>query len=140
MLNVMATTQILPTGFTDHYLVSMGFNLPLASGGSSYWSLNTHLLNDMKFKDAFQAVWERIRSSKFEHANLRLWWDLAKGQVKSFCQQYSLYATKLQNLSIDSLKAEIAALEENINTAGKDTIGDRLLWTKKAILAELVRQ
>uniref|UniRef100_UPI00358E50A7 cingulin-like n=1 Tax=Myxine glutinosa TaxID=7769 RepID=UPI00358E50A7 len=31
-------------------------------------------------------------------------------------------------------------LEENINRAGKDTTGDRLLWTKKAILTELVRQ
>uniref|UniRef100_UPI00358EB4CC protein FAM200C-like n=1 Tax=Myxine glutinosa TaxID=7769 RepID=UPI00358EB4CC len=37
-------------------------------------------------------------------------------------------------------EAEIAALEENINTAGKGTTGDWLLWTKKAMLTELVRQ
>ena len=107
MLNVVTTSQILPTGFTDHSLVVLSFKLPLSSGGSAYWTLNTRLLSDKKkkCKDCFKAVWEKICTSKPEHANLRLWWDLAKSQIKSFCQQYSLYTTKMQSHSIDALKS-----------------------------------
>ena len=85
-------------------------------------------------------MWERIRSSKSEHARFRPWWDLAKCQVKLFCQQYSFYNHKLQKLSIDSLKAKIVALEQNMNGAGKGITCDQLLWTKRALLTELVRQ
>ena len=139
MLNVITTSQILPTGFTDHSLVVLSFKLPLPSTGSAYWTLNTRLLSDKKFKDYFKAVWKNICTSKFEHANLRMWWDLAKSQIKSFCQQYSLYTTKVESHSIELLKSEIVSLEGNNDDAGKDT-RDQLLWAKRTLLTEMVKQ
>ena len=48
MLNVVTSSKILPTGFTDHSCVMLSFKLPLSSGGSAYWTLHTHLLSDKK--------------------------------------------------------------------------------------------
>ena len=60
MLNFVTIFQILPTGFTDRSLVVLSFKLPLSSGGSAYWTLNTRLVSDKKkFKDCFKAVWEK---------------------------------------------------------------------------------
>ncbi len=62
-----------------------------------------------------------------------------KPQIKTFCQQYSLYSTKRQSISIDRLKREIVFREQNDDEVGKDT-RDQLIWAKKALLEEMVRQ
>ena len=103
------------------------------------WSLNTRLLQDKGFNDAFRVVWEKIRTSRCHVDSLQLWWDIAKTQIKTFCQQYSLYITKRQSISIDQLKREIVFPEQNDDEVGKDT-RDRLIWAKKALLEEMVRQ
>ena len=121
MLNVVSSTQIVPTGFTDHSLISMSFKLPFPPCGSAYWSLNTRLLQDKGFNDAFRVLWEKIRSSRSDFDRFRLWWDIAKTQIKPFCQQYSLYSTKRQSISIHRLKREIVFLEQNNDQDGKDT-------------------
>ena len=139
MSNVVSSTQIVPTGFTDHSLISMSFKLPFPPCGGAYWSLNTRLLQDKGFSDAFRDVWEKIRSSRSDFDSLRLWWGIAKTQIKPFCQQYSLYSTTRQSISIDRLKREIVFREQNNDEDGKDTC-DQLIWSKKALLEEMVRQ
>jgi len=103
------------------YIISMSFKLPFPPCGSAYWSLNTRLLQDKGFNDAFRVVWEKIRSSRSDFDRFRLWWDIAKTQVKPFCQQYSFYSIKRQSISIDRLKREIVFLEQNNDQDGKDT-------------------
>ena len=60
MLNVVSSTQIVPTGFPDHSLISMSFKLPFPPSGSAYWSLNTRLLQDKGFNDAFRVIWRKF--------------------------------------------------------------------------------
>jgi len=139
MSNVVLKSQIVPAGFTDHDLVMMSFNIPDPACGSAYWSFNTSLLNDKKnFKESFRDVWGKIRSSKFEHANLRVWWDLAKSQIKTFCQQYSSFSSRTHSLSIDLLRTQIVALEQKTD-GGKGSY-DKELWEKRALLTEMVKQ
>ena len=45
----------------------------------------------------------------------------------------------MQSHSIDTLKSEIVSREQNNDDAGKDT-RDQLLWAKRTLLAEMVKQ
>ena len=83
---------------SDHCGVQMSVQLdveviPQASTQrSTYWKLNTSILEEEEFLPNFAAFWVRISENKPQFEDLAEWWDqVAKPEIKDFCVGFSVY-------------------------------------------------
>ena len=59
-------------------------------GRSTYWKLNTSILEDSDFLPTFRSFWSDLCKSKSQYSDLADWWDVsAKPEIKQFCLVFS---------------------------------------------------
>lgn len=83
---------IYPTGFSDHHLCMIVFNLQKTRGHSYYWHFNVKLLQDASFCEKFYLFWAKWRERKTDFDDVVHWWDVGKAHIRIFCQNYTANA------------------------------------------------
>uniref|UniRef100_UPI00358FE40F protein FAM200C-like n=1 Tax=Myxine glutinosa TaxID=7769 RepID=UPI00358FE40F len=80
----------------------------------AYWSLNTRLLHDKKFNDAFRVVWEKIRSSRPEYDKQNID-EVGRGSCDQliWAKKAVLAETNVDNEVIQELIAGLPSVEED---------------------------
>ena len=110
-LSAFTRCFISPVGFSDHCMVQCTIRKCNVKPQSAYWHFNTALLEDANFRESFTFFWDVFSSMKTTFSSLQQWWDLAKIQIKVFCQQYTLNVTRDITRSLKALETEIVALQ-----------------------------
>ena len=104
---------------------------------STYWKLNTAILNEEDFLPHFIPAWRRMLDSRDKYMDIADWWDrLAKPEIKNFCIAYSINRKIQRNHTkkflLSSLKLvlakqdwdEVARIKEKLDTMIKsDAMG-----------------
>ncbi len=135
-LNVVGHADVAPSGFSDHHMVTLHLLSPARNRGAAYWTFNVSLLQNEAFLDAFRAFWEVIKLRKPSFSCLGQWWDNAKAQIRSFCQQYNSFCTKNETAMQTLIAKEILCLQSNLPAQSAERTCS-LLVKKKALLADL---
>ena len=135
-LNIVTHTGIVPSGFSDHHMVILRVHPPIRNRGAAYWTFNVSLLEDHLFLDAFRVFWRTLLQRKPSFPHLVQWWDNAKAQIRSFCQQYGAYQTRHDSALQFLVAREILSLQSNLSASNIERT-NFLLAKKKALLAGL---
>lgn len=128
-----ADCRILPVVFTDHHLVLTELVLTANGKSKSFWHFNVKLLNDFNFCQNFRLFWDKWRSQNF-FMSLSQWWEVGKGHIRVFCQQYASYSTVEVHRVMDQLEREIGELE------GASSSNTEMLVSKRQQLNALLRE
>ena len=88
------TSKIQPTSLSDHYGVSVTFQISEENPrGSGFWKMYMSILQQKKF-------WEYWQKKKIEYKNHNVWWDAGKMYVKAiitdFCTRKNKQINKKQ--------------------------------------------
>ena len=83
-------------------------------GRTTYWKLNTAILEDDEFMPSFKQFWHDVSSSKNDFTDIAEWWDLlAEPNIKGFCIEFSKIMRKRRNDTVRFLHSCLKlALEE----------------------------
>ena len=94
--NLVISVNHIPS-LSDHCGVKLEItlNLDVCSAKkdykSSYWKLNSAILNEEDFLPRFQCFWSTIENLSPEYADIAEWWDkCAKPSIKDFCIAFSV--------------------------------------------------
>lgn len=109
-VNVVKKCEIVPVGFTDHFLVSCQVFIANVKVKSKYWYFNTSLLSDLNFKEVFCFFWSQFKLRKQGFNDLRQWWDYGKIEIKMLCQQYAFNVSRDITRDMRQLESEIVNL------------------------------
>jgi len=110
-VNVVKKCEIVPVGFTDHFLVLCQVFIANVKVKSAYWHFNTSLLGDVNFKGVFCFFWSQFKLRKQEFNDLREWWDYGKIEIKMLCQQYAFNVSRDITRQMRLLESEIVKLQ-----------------------------
>ena len=102
----MTNCQIDPVGFTDNHLVLVELLLSPARKPGSFWHFNVKLLKDVNFCGNFKLFWANWGTKKELFPSLGQWWEVGKGQVRVFCQQYTSYSTRNIKRAMEQQEAD----------------------------------
>ena len=72
-LNLVLNTSILPSGFSDHHVVVMQFQLPFVKVVSPYWKFNAALLQNKFFVSSFKTFCAHYITMDQDFSCLRQW-------------------------------------------------------------------
>ena len=97
LVDSIVDVKHLPS-LSDHFGVKLCLRLNLQAPhvkkqqkASSYWKLNTAILQDEDFLPAFKYLWKDITESISSFQDIGDWWDeVAKPIIKKFCISYSI--------------------------------------------------
>ncbi|XP_053533103.1 transposon TX1 uncharacterized 149 kDa protein isoform X1 [Ictalurus punctatus] len=135
-LTLFTKCFIVPVGLSDHSMVQCIVSKENVKPKSAYWHFNTALLEDTNFRESFIYFWNVFKYEKMAFSSIQQWWDVAKAQIKAFCQQYTLNVTRDIVRSLKALETGIVELQ------CLETTGDRgqveALKSKKAIMNDLL--
>ncbi|KAL6480711.1 hypothetical protein MHYP_G00117440 [Metynnis hypsauchen] len=124
-------------GFSDHCMVQCTVRKSHVKPQSAYWHFNTALLDDANFRESFIFFWDVFSSRKTAFSSLQQWWDVAKVQIRVFCQQYTLNVTRDIARSLKALETEIVVLQGLAEATGNQGHIEALK-TKKTALSDLL--
>jgi len=123
---------ICPSGFSDHHLCMIVFNLQKTRCHSYYWHFNVKLLQDALFCEKFHLFWGKWRERKTDFDDVVHWWDVGKAHIRIFCQNYTANASHCFKKSVVELENEIKSIERSLfNQNGESS--ERLNEKKKAL-------
>jgi len=114
--NVVASSNIFPSIFSDHHMVTVGLSCPQFHRRSAYWKFNTSLLDDATFKEAFRNLWIAFAETKPYFNSSNLWWDNLKTQcfLSMFSQQFNSYMTRTSQITLAQLETQILKPENKL--------------------------
>ena len=131
--NVVASSNIFPSIFSDHHMVTVGLSCPQFHRISAYWKFNTSLLNDATFEEAFRNLWIALAETKPYFHSSNLWWDNLKTYIWLFCQQFNSYKTHTSRITLAQLETQILKLENKLAKQENET-NYKLLLEKRTQL------
>ena len=118
---------------SDHFGVTLKLHLSVnfiscpKIGRTTYWKLNTAILQEDDFLPSFKLFWKNICKTKSLYNNITEWWDIvAKVEIKQFCIGFSkqrkhkradtmsFLLSYLKVVSIDKNWTEVARIKEEI--------------------------
>ena len=135
--NIFLMCSIVPTGFSDHYLLLCNVFIQNILPKSAYWHFNSVLTFDKHFKEFLIYFWDVFRQRKGDFSSLRQWWDHGKTEIKLLCQQHTLNVTGDITRSMKDLENDIVELERlSESTANRGYF--EILKVKKLALADLL--
>lgn len=102
-----ANCQILPVGSTDHHLILVDLVLSPTGKPRLFWHFNFKLLHDFNFCENFKFFWANWRSKKESFPSLSQRWEVGKGQIRVFCQQYMSYSTVNIRGAVEKLESDL---------------------------------
>ncbi|MBN3281143.1 YTX2 protein, partial [Polyodon spathula] len=132
-LNKFIKARIIPSSLSDHHCLLITVLIQSEPHRASYWHFNVKLLQDVKFKQQFKLFWIIWKKEKAQYKDLRQWWDIGKIQIKCFCQQYTINATRSLNTAVRELESKILLLEERLNSEFKEQTLENLKEQKIAL-------
>ncbi len=135
--NLSPTTGILPSGFSDHHLITVNYHSHLSLNRHSFWKLNVTILENPSFRAAFEDVWSVLLNQKHQFTDQRLWWDNIKAQCRGFCQQFCFLRTQEERRIKASVEKEILQIQTNLKTRSSPQQELRLK-DKKAFLNTII--
>ena len=89
----LISTEHLP-GLSDHHMIVLTLEsnvvLPPIRKQSTFWKLNTKILDDSDFLLNFEPFWDSLLLKTADFSSISVWWeDLAKPKIRSFLQNFS---------------------------------------------------
>lgn len=137
-LNFFVGASIIPNSLSDHHCLLVSVLIPTEGHKSSYWHFNIQLLKDCKFGNIFKEFWKIWQKQKNNYQDLRQWWDIGKKQIKFFCQQYTLEATRSLDKAVRELERDILNLENNEDHSNEQTF--QKIKEKRHVLGSLLEE
>ena len=129
-----SSCEILPCGFSDHYLVKIIFEIPDSlPRGRDVWKFNVSLLQDEDFCSEVESFWAAwgAQENKNDFPDGRVWWDLGKFKLKKIAIKHSVRRSREKTTRKRELKEEFARYNQN-TLLDKEHIDDL-----KSALAEM---
>ena len=86
--------------------INLDFTLCLQPklGRTTYWKLNTAILDDPEFLPSFKQLWIDISQSKDSSPDIAEWWDVkAKPEIKDFCMEFSKHRKRKRRDTVQFL-------------------------------------
>ncbi len=137
--NKVMDVCISPNGFSDHHMVILVLNVKKTLKSNYYWHLNVKLLHDSCFCENFKVFWNNWKLKKSSFENLCQWWDVGKGNIRLFCQNYAFHTSTIVKTTVQTLQKDIQLLEKHLGSNNERIQGD-VLNKKKQELSSLLKE
>ena len=116
-------TKTVPVSFSDHscFYFDLVFDNIFVMG-KSYWKLNCAILYESGVKDDFKQLWDSLKREKCKYENILLWWEFAKGEIKSFYIEVCKAKNLLKYNLLNCLENRLRKLYDNAYVTGNPDI------------------
>ena len=127
MYNLVESCEIQIAPTPDHAAVVTIFSNLGRKRGSSYWKLNTSVLNDNDYIIGIEQIYDNTLNEYMEILPRPKIWDMFKIRVKEFSIRFCSYSANLKKKEIESIEKQVAKLEMDIagNSANASTNNER---------------
>ncbi len=110
--NRVMDAAIIPSGFSDHQIITIDINKKTTFRLQHYWHFNKKILYNKLFCESFTHLWENWRLQKNNYETKSQWWEVGKVHITFFCQSYESQVSLKIRDTVQKLQCEIGEMEK----------------------------
>ena len=89
--NYSIRSDIVSNTLSDHHIISLSLvNITTKKRGSSYWKLNTSVLQNKEYKQKIETFWLHWKNKKNIYPDQTKWWDMAELYIQEISKDVSV--------------------------------------------------
>jgi len=111
--------EIRPSIRSDHSLVTLILNKPVAQRGKGYWKFNSSLLQDQNYIDRINNLLQQIQEEISAIEDKTLGWEMVKQHVRKNTISYAAFKNKQRREELTKLTEDLKIAEANLSTCEK---------------------
>lgn len=127
----ISQVTVSPVWFSDHCQVQVVFSVDVPIFGRGFWKLNSQILADLSFREAFRSHYELWGDLKPFFGSLVEWWECVKRNVRTLAISHCVAKARADREVFRRLQGELTALVSAENKGeGRDVERMEVLKSK----------